>query len=484
MLSPWCYITTGALLVVLTFGGHHGAGSTAHPDPPSSETNRKAPRRRAATGPLRVLESNPRYFTDGTGKAIYLTGFQYWDLLREDGSPDPKGFTDFGAFLDKLERYGVNFLRYWRWNELAKFRYTQDGEAFHSSPSPWLRTGPGRALDGHAKFDLTRFDPSYFKRLRSRVEAAGKRGIYVSIMLFEGHSIQASDAPWRWQGHPFHKDNNINGIDGDPNGDGLGVEVHALEVPAITAVQEAYVQKVIDTVNDLDNVLYEVCNEAGGYSTQWQYHIIRFIKNYQRNKPKQHPVGMSCQLYPDDRNQPLFDSPADWIAPAKEGGYVDDPPAADGRKVVLSDTDHLMPGRGNRAWVWKSFLRGLNPVLYMEPGQLLDTKSDLEDARRAMGQTLRYATRMNLATMTPRNDLASTKYCLAAPGSEYLVYLPTERGVTVDLSAVSGEVRVEWFDSREGIARSAGRVPGGGKREFRSPFDGDAVLHLVRSKGR
>ena len=31
---------------------------------------------------------------------------------------------------------------------------------------------------------------------------------------------------------------------------------------AITALQEAYVRKVVDTVNDLDNVLYEISNES------------------------------------------------------------------------------------------------------------------------------------------------------------------------------------------------------------------------------
>ena len=32
----------------------------------------------------------------------------------------------------------------------------------------------------------------------------------------------------------------------------------------ITAIQEAYAKKVIDTVNDLDNVLYEISNESNG----------------------------------------------------------------------------------------------------------------------------------------------------------------------------------------------------------------------------
>jgi hypothetical protein len=34
-----------------------------------------------AKGPLRVHPKNPRYFTDGTGRAVYLTGSHTWDNL-------------------------------------------------------------------------------------------------------------------------------------------------------------------------------------------------------------------------------------------------------------------------------------------------------------------------------------------------------------------------------------------------------------------
>ena len=40
-------------------------------------------------------------------------------------------------------------------------------------------------------------------------------------------------------------------------------------IPAITSLQEAYVRKVIDAVNDLDNVLYEICNEGDLTSVPW-----------------------------------------------------------------------------------------------------------------------------------------------------------------------------------------------------------------------
>jgi hypothetical protein len=95
----------------------------------------------------------------------------------------------------------------------------------------YLRTGPGEALDGRPKFDVTRFDEAYFGRLRERVEAAQQRGIYVMVMLFQGFSVEQKGTdgvdPTKgnpWDGHPFNRANNINGIDGDPNGDGEGEE--------------------------------------------------------------------------------------------------------------------------------------------------------------------------------------------------------------------------------------------------------------------
>src|SRR5262245_14572392 len=36
-----------------------------------------------ATGPLRVSTVNPRYFTDGSGKAIFLTGSHTWGNLQD-----------------------------------------------------------------------------------------------------------------------------------------------------------------------------------------------------------------------------------------------------------------------------------------------------------------------------------------------------------------------------------------------------------------
>jgi hypothetical protein len=98
-----------------------------------------------------------------------------------------------------------------------------------------------------------------------------------------------------------------------------------------------------------------------------------------------------------------------------------------------------------------------------------------------MGHTLAYANKMNLAAMTPRSDLASTKYCLANLGAEYLVYLPKGGQATVDLSAAKATFAVEWFDPSTGKTTESRTVPGGARRNFTAPFAGDAVLYLRRS---
>jgi len=356
---------------------------------------------------------------------------------------------------------------------------------------PYARTGPGNAQDGKPKYDLTKFEPQYFERLRSRVAAARDRGIYVSIMLFEGYGVQFYKNAW--QGHPFGGANNVNGIEADANGDGMGMEVHELGNPRVTAAQEAYVRKVIDTVNDLDNVLYEISNENHPPSTEWQYHMIRFIHEYEKGKPRQHPVGMTFQ-YKGGSNQTLLDSPAEWVSPnptadvPKGFNYRDNPPPADGRKVVLSDTDHLWGIGGDMAWAWKSFLRGYNP-LFMDPynGRALGYRTDnkWDPVRLNLGYVLRYARRMNLAAMTPQEKLASTGYCLANPAkekAEYLVYLPGGGRVTVDLSAAGGMLAVEWCDPKTGNTVAAAAVAGGATREFSAPFPGDAVLYLAASR--
>jgi hypothetical protein len=443
----------------------------------------------AATGPLRVYPANPRYFSDGSGKAVFLTGSHTWGNLQDytfDKLTSPPAM-DFPAYLAFMKQHNHNFFRLWAWE--SAFNPNAKQGTIRYVPMPYERTGPGTALDGKPKFDLTRVNQAYLARMRDRVIAARDEGMYVSIMLWNGFSIEGKGnvGGGPWQGHPYNPKNNVNGLDG-----GSGTALHTLASTAVTARQEAYVRKVVDTVNDLDNVLYEITNEdtANPANDAWQSHMIRFIKSYEGGKAKQHPVGMTCQ-YPGGSDMTLLASSADWISPLAKVFN------ADGRKVALNDTDHSYFWIGlrkdglaaQRAWAWENFTRG-SQCLFMDP--YLDPSHDpgrndpaggkpdpyWDTIRDAMGRTRAYATRMDLAAAVPHGELATSGYCLANPGQEYLVYLPKSGEVTVDLSAAAGELAVEWMDAEKGATTSGTPVNGGAKRTLVAPFRGDAVLYL------
>lgn len=474
---------TRFVAIALAFSiGTSLANRTAIAQPAPSPTN----------GPLRVHPENPRYFADRSGRVVFLVGSHTWanfQNLTYDNAPSPPPF-DLKAYLAFMKARNHNFFRLWTWESSFNPDPLQGPTRY--DPMPYERPGPGMATDGKPKYDVTKFNQAYFDRMRAEVIAARDNGIYASMMLFQGFSISGKGnvggSPWK--GHPLYGPNNINGVD---RGEGGPASGHSLANPAIVALQEAWVKKVIETVNDLDNVLYEIINEDSGgeANTAWQYHMIKFIQQQEAGMKQQHPVGMTVQYPKGEDETILLRSPATWISPHSKVF------TNDGTKVVLNDTDHSYFWIGlkkdgvdaQRAWVWKNFTAG-NQCQFMDP--YLDPSHDpgrnspdgtkvdpyWEPLRAAMGLSHTFATRMNLARAVPHPELSSTKFCLADPGKEYFVYLPEGGEAVVDLSGATGMLPVEWTHPTEARAVKGDAVAGGAKRTFKAPFAGDAILYI------
>jgi hypothetical protein len=451
----------------------------------------------AFNGPLRVSAVNPRYFTDDTGKACYLAGSHTWAVMQDmwlEGAPRKQ--MDYDGFLHMLSDHSHNVLRFWSWMQLKNANWSETATLF--DPQPFVRSGPGLANDGLPRFDLARWNDDYFARLRERVEQAGRKSIYVAVMLFEAWAIkwaQPTTDPWPY--HPMHPANNINDITDDPVvANGRAWDFYSLRCPQLLHWQKAYVQKVVDTLNDLDNVLFEICNEVPHRpeAMAWQDHMCRFIKEYERGKPKQHPVGITAEGGDQD-NAELFATSADWISPSNGRlfEYRYNPPAADGSKVILTDTDHLWGHGCEIGWIWKSFARGMN-VLFMDPWEPIPSDMPawvhnnvslnqrhyyLWDAvRRNLGYTRRFAQRMNLNGCAPHNALCTSSYCLATPGQEYLCFFPNGGHEGLDLWDAPGQFAVEWFNPATGEASNGEAITGNRRHALAAPFAGPAVLYL------
>lgn len=466
------------------------------------------------TGPLRQSPRNPNYFQDAHGTPLILCGSHTWNTLQDWGTDSIPRELDFDAFVRFLQAHGHNFTLLWS-VELPRFRGLPSTETdppeYTVTPFPWERTGPGLATDGKPKFDLNRFDPAYFDRLRARVQALRRAGIYAGVYLFTGEWLRVFRCPA--DGYPFSGPNNVNGVDDGYRSGSSGVDSIVMKGPnAITDFQDAYVRKTVDTLNDLPNVLWIVSEEAPTASAWWNDHLIALLRDYEKGKRFQHPVGYAT---PGEKpmDEVLYNSDADWVAPWARVS----PPRSSGSghppvKVNVNDSDHSYfglwndPPQKNRNYLWENFANG-NQVLFMDPYLLyyprqnrnrclapvrgIGTQPDprYENLRNNLGHLLRCSQKLNLANVTARGSLSSTGFCLAqtpAAGAEYLVYAPTGGAFTVDLSAMpaSRKLAVEWFNPDTGTATTSPPVPAGAAAQsFTPPFHGDAVLYLVDTAG-
>lgn len=461
-------------------------------------------------GRLRVHPTNGAYFQDtSTGKAVFLHGFDHFRALQEY---DGQGFSplNFNSLVSQLKGYNHNFLRLWVWEHFWRKGYGNGQIPLNQvspnlGPHAYRRTGPGTAIDGKPKFNLQSFNQAYFDRLRQRVITAGRSGIWVSVMLFQGWSIHAfgSQPNSQWLGHPFHANNNMNGINGDQDGDGRGWELHTRTNSGVNAIHDAYVKKVVDTVGDLKNVLYEISNESVATANSgkrhsvnnlkdWSFHMVNLVHSYERQRGYgPHPVGLSSLVRPADNssfqknNHLLFGSPADYISPSggPYGGgdpsWRTNPPAADGKKVVISDSDHILAGTTIpvRTWVWRQFTRGHSINLVDgDPARGHDWVKPIDSVQ--MQTMARYVAKVDLGRMRPRNSLSSTSYCLADPGQAYIVLQPSG-GSSFNLEVQSGTYEYEWFDTSTGKTRASGTTNHAtGRTSFSPPTSNPSVLFL------
>jgi hypothetical protein len=452
--------------------------------------------RGTALGPLQVNPANPRYFTDGRGRAVLLTGSHTWTVLQDAGRSYPPEPFDWPGWLERLAALGHSCFRMWTWEQATGVAH--DPEEFVFDPLPWMRTGPGVALDGRPIFDLDRFDDRYFVRLRSRVADAGRAGIYVAVMLFQGWSVEwkpFSLAVGRnpWLGHPLHRANNRNGVDGDPGNTGEGLATHTLRLPAVQERQHAYVSRVVETVGDLPNVLYEVSNEdqASAEDDAWQDEVLLWIAAAERALGfAPHPRLRTVQWPSPPSHASLLASPAEAVSFTSPGNhgtgledFCGDPPVADGRKVSLLDTDHLWGVGGDASWVWRAALRGHNP-LFMDPweGDFVAHGPFGTDARQAMGVARALLEGLGLDRLVPAPECASSRFALAdADRSTVVALVPDRDAITVDVRG-GARYRLRWVHKTSGLGHGGGHVTGPLVR-LAPPWTTGAVAVLERDGG-
>jgi len=415
---------------------------------------------RAAQGaPLVVHPSNPRYMQDpATGKAILLVGLSHsCSFSTYHATANVIGCTfNYPAYVSFMQGKGYTYMRMGR------------ADLVGADLQPWPRTGPGNATDGLPKVDFSQFNGTFFSTLRQRIIDAGAAGITVAFGFFDGAFSESV-----WADHLFNPLNNIQGIDGGVN------NTQTVTNTAKLTVQDNFVRQVIDTINDLDNVIWEITNEGVVGSVAWQQRLIDLIRNYELTKPKQHLIGMSGNPIGVST---LFASTANWISPGGAGGYPeyrDDPPASTGAKVVITETDHIGTQSANTPdVVWKNVTRGNSMSFYVEDEY--DDPPAYEPGLKAGTTAVTWLNALTLASMTPQSGLASTGYALVQPGVAYVVWQPGTGAFTVTLTATPTNYTVTWWRADTQVEVAASNLVGAtGVQTFTPPFAGAGALRVA-----
>ncbi len=235
----------------------------------------------AAQTPITLHPDNPHYFLwRGKPTVLITSGEHYGALINLD--------FDYRRYLDTLAKDGLTLTR------LFSGAYVEPEGAFKIARNtlaplpgrllaPWARSSQPGYANGGARFDLERWDDSYFARLKDLVDYANRKHVVVELTLFCPMYEEA-----QWNLSPMNGANNINGI-GNVKRD----EVYTLDKDrGLLGAQEALTRKLVTTLNGMDNVMFELVNEPyiKDVPMDWQRHIADIVVETERTLPKKHLI--------------------------------------------------------------------------------------------------------------------------------------------------------------------------------------------------
>jgi len=237
--------------------------------------------------PIRLHPDNPHYYLFRGQPAILITSAEhYGGVVNRD--------FDYVTYFDSLKAHGLNYTRIYPgflFEPMGKF---MKGNTLGARPIsltlPWARSQkPGYSLGGNL-FDLDKWDPAFFARLKDFVVKAGERGIVVEICFY---NAQYTDT---WPMSPLYYENNVQG-----EGRCDYEDAQTLKHADLVRREDDYVRKITQEVNAFDNVILEICDEPYLTGTPielagpWIAHTVEVIKNTERALPQKHLIAQQIE---------------------------------------------------------------------------------------------------------------------------------------------------------------------------------------------
>jgi hypothetical protein len=241
---------------------------------------------RASGQPITVDPSNPRYYLFNGQPTILITSAEHYGAIVNLD-------FDYVTYLNALKAYGLNYTRIWPGAVLEMVGEFGKGNTMGPRPDrtivPWARSNQPGYVYGGNKFDLDKWNPEYFARLKDFIVKAAERGIVVEICFFN------SQYSHRWPLSPLYYENNIQGV-----GKCDFKDAQTLKYPDLVQRESEYVSKITREVNDYDNVILEICDEPALFTAYeeagpWVGRLLEVVHNTENTLPKKHLLAQMVE---------------------------------------------------------------------------------------------------------------------------------------------------------------------------------------------
>ena len=386
---------------------------------------------------------------------------------------------------------------------------------------PWARSGLGAANDGLSKYDLTKFNPWYFDRLRQFARLCELRGLVFYHNFYNTHNVLETGA--HWVDFPWRPANCLNdtglpepGFDADGHSVHLANTFFDVSHAGRRELHRAYIFHGLDALKDRPNVVHGLGFQYAG-PLAFQQFFLDTVAQWEKASGRTVRIALTTSkdttdaILADPVRGPMISvidlrywqylSDGTLYAPnggqnlafrelstqrfGKAGGDTAPPTTPEQVYRQVREYRDRYPEKAIVAWHG-----GCGPIPILMAGGAQATVSNPASGQTQADQRdddafnafVRAQLGAELPAMSPRDGLLGDpdhNWCLTDGKKVWLVYslageeIPVMRGIPAD------ECHGSWFDPRTGELRAAG--PLGRAGAIRKPTD-DAWLLLLRRK--
>jgi len=360
---------------------------------------------------------------------------------------------------------------------------------------PWARSGQGKAWDGLTRYDLTRFNPWYFERVKGFADICDRRGLILYHNFYFQHWLLESrshyvDFPWR----------PVNTIQQT----GLPDEVPAANVfydvthPLRRELHRLYIRHALDVFQDNTNVVHGIDREYTGpieFVQFWLDTIAEWQKEHGRTLfiSLEIPKAQMDAILEDPVRGPMISAidmlgwtyRADGSLFAARGGINRAPREQRPDVATPEELDTLKAKLGVAATDQRDFLNGpefqklfdqlwasSKPMKYRAWREyrdrfptlvLLWSGDEYPDLTRAIERAIPPAARAGMRPADVVRTHLDTSWCMARRTDTFVVYTMTGDAVVLDLTASEGAYEVSWLDLATGVLQKSVETVAGGR---------------------